>query len=42
MQFNNAVMLATLTLALNVCLANAQTSEVPRYPSVNYTDASPH
>jgi alpha-beta hydrolase superfamily lysophospholipase len=28
--------------ALNVSLTNAQTSEVARYPSVNYTDASPH
>ncbi len=42
MQLNNAVKLASLALALSVSLANAQTSEVARYPSVNYTDASPH
>ena len=42
MQLNNAVKLASLALALSICLANAQTSEVARYPIVNYTDASPH
>ena len=42
MQLNNAVKLATLALALTICSANAQTSEVAKYPIVNYTDASPH
>ncbi len=42
MQSSNAVKLASLALTLSVYLANAQTSEVARYPSVNYTDASPH
>ena len=42
MQLRNAVKLASLALALSVSLANAQTREVARYPSVNYTDASPH
>jgi hypothetical protein len=42
MQLNNAVKLASLALALSVGLANAQTSEVARYPSMNYTDASSH
>ena len=42
LQLNNAVKLASLALALSVSMANAQTSEVARYPSVNYTDASPH
>ena len=42
MQLNDAVKLASLALALSVSMANAQTSEVARYPRVNYTDASPH
>jgi hypothetical protein len=42
MQLNSALKLASLALALSVSLANAQTSEVARYPSENYTDAAPH
>ncbi|MGZ2502697.1 hypothetical protein ACVINI_003179 [Rhizobium beringeri] len=40
MQRYNVVKLASLAVALSVCLANAQTNEAARYPSVNYTDAT--
>jgi alpha-beta hydrolase superfamily lysophospholipase len=41
-QLGNVVRFASLALALSVSLASAQTSEVARYPGVNYTDTSPH
>ena len=41
-QLHNAVKLACLAFLMSVSLASAQTPEVARYPSVNYTDGSPH
>lgn len=42
MWINNALKFASFALALSVNVTNAQTRAVVRYPSVNYTDVSPH